>query len=109
MQRFRRRPISCSSNAQKHAVATSRNESRTASIESTYKDPPTDASQTDETADKQTNSTTYPKAKEVQRKYYDRSRKNLNPLKNGDIVRMQPVKLGEKKWKKGRVVQKVGL
>jgi hypothetical protein len=63
MQRFRRRPISCSSHAQKHATATSRDESRTASIESTYKDPPTDACQTDEIADKQTNSTTCPKSK----------------------------------------------
>lgn len=42
------------------------------------------------------------KAKEIQRKYYDRSSKNLNPLKNRDSVRMQPIKLGEKKWKKDR-------
>jgi hypothetical protein len=48
------------------------------------------------------------KAKEIQKKYYDQRSKQLEPLEKGDIVRMQPIKLC-KKWKKGRVVQKVGI
>ena len=41
------------------------------------------------------------KAQEIQQKYYNRGSKELDPLKNGDIVRLQPTKLGEKKWKTG--------
>ncbi len=49
------------------------------------------------------------KAQEIQQKYYNRGSKELDPLKNGDIVRLQPIKLGEKKWKIGRIVRKVGI
>ena len=33
--------------------------------------------------------------------YYNRSAKDLPPLCEGDVVRMKPFKLGEKKWNKG--------
>ena len=33
------------------------------------------------------------KTQEMQEKYYNRGSKELNPLKNGDIVRMQPLNL----------------
>ncbi len=49
------------------------------------------------------------KAQEIQQKYHNRGSKELDPLKIGDIVRLQPTKLGEKKWKTGRIVRKVGI
>lgn len=49
------------------------------------------------------------KAQEQQRKYYNRGARELSPLKEGDKVRIQPTRCGQKKWKKGRVVKQVGI
>ena len=46
------------------------------------------------------------KSQESQKKYYDRSTKELPPLQTEDLVRIKPNKIGDKKWKPG-VVKKV--
>ena len=42
-----------------------------------------------------------------QAKHYDQSAKSLPVLEGGDCVRMQPIKLGENKWKKGTIVKRL--
>ena len=46
---------------------------------------------------------------ELLKKYYNRGAKVLRPLKEGDGVRIQPTRFGQKAWKKGRVLRKVGI
>lgn len=41
-----------------------------------------------------------------QKWYYDRTAKDLKPLKKGDAVRMKPLCPGEKKWRKALVIEK---
>ena len=43
---------------------------------------------------------------ENQKKYYNRSSRNLKVLKPGDVIRLQP-NPGEKYWKKGKVVEEI--
>lgn len=44
---------------------------------------------------------------ESQAKYFNRGARDLTPLKEGDVVRMKPFQLGEKRWKKGVVVTRL--
>ena len=46
---------------------------------------------------------------QLQKKYHDRGAKELSPLRKGEVVRRQPTRIGEKKWKRGIVVRKVGI
>ena len=46
------------------------------------------------------------RSQDSQKKYYNRSTKELPPLKAEDQVRIKPNKIGDKKWKPG-VVKKV--
>ena len=38
-----------------------------------------------------------------QAEYYNRNAHDLSALEEGDVVRMQPFKLGQKEWKKGTI------
>ena len=46
---------------------------------------------------------------QLQKKYHDRGAKELSPLRKGEVVRLQPTRIGEKKWKRGIVVRKAGI
>ena len=46
---------------------------------------------------------------EHQRKYYNRGARELSPLKEGDMVRIQPTRCGQKKWKQAIVIRQVGI
>lgn len=41
-----------------------------------------------------------------QKYYFNRTAKDLHPLDKGDVVRMKPLRLGEKKWRKALVIEK---
>ena len=43
-----------------------------------------------------------------QRKHYDKGAQDLSPLQKGDVIRMQPFELGQKKWTKAQVMKQVG-
>ena len=43
-----------------------------------------------------------------QAEYYNRNAHDLPALEEEDVVRMQPVKLGQKEWKKGIVKHRLG-
>ena len=45
---------------------------------------------------------------ERQAKYYNKSARDLKPLKEGDVIRMKPYKKGDKSWKKGVVEKACG-
>lgn len=42
-----------------------------------------------------------------QAKYYNKSARDLQPLKQGDTVRMKPFQLGNKTWMKGKISQRL--
>ena len=42
-----------------------------------------------------------------QARYYDRSARDLPTLRGGDTVRMKPFRLGDKSWKKAKVVERL--
>ena len=42
-----------------------------------------------------------------QARYYDRSARDLPTLREGDTVRMKPFRLGDKSWKKAKVVERL--
>ena len=44
---------------------------------------------------------------ETQARNYNRSARDLPPLEEGEVVRMKPFQLGEKRWKKGIVATKL--
>ncbi|XP_028394408.1 uncharacterized protein LOC114518588 [Dendronephthya gigantea] len=44
-----------------------------------------------------------------QQRYYNKGTRMLEPLREGDTVKMQPVQLGQKKWATGKVVKNVGI
>ena len=43
-----------------------------------------------------------------QKFYYDRSASDLQDLQKDDVVRMQPFRLNEKTWRKGKVLKPLG-
>ena len=50
------------------------------------------------------------KLKDVQKRqarYYNSNAKDQPPVNKGDTVRMKPVVLGQKEWKKGVVVERL--
>ena len=47
------------------------------------------------------------KKQETQRAYFDRSAKDLAPLEEGDVLRMQPFIKGKKSWDKAPVHQRL--
>lgn len=47
--------------------------------------------------------------KQKQQFYYNQGTKDLQPLKNGDVVRIQPSTQTNKEWKKGIVKSKVNI
>ena len=47
--------------------------------------------------------------KQKQQFYYNQGTKDLQPLKNGDVVRIQPSTQTKKEWKKGIVKSKVNI
>ncbi|XP_064629246.1 uncharacterized protein K02A2.6-like [Lineus longissimus] len=46
-------------------------------------------------------------SQEKQRHYYDRNAKDLTPLHPGDTVRLQPMRKGEKSWKRAKVTKQL--
>ncbi|CAB4028483.1 Retrovirus-related Pol poly from transposon, partial [Paramuricea clavata] len=46
---------------------------------------------------------------QLRKKYHDRGAKELSPLRKGEVVRLQPARIGEKKWKRGIVVREAGI
>ena len=44
----------------------------------------------------------------MQKFYYDRSANDLPNLQKDDVVRMQPVRLNEKRWRKAKVLKPLG-
>ena len=46
--------------------------------------------------------------KNKQKHYYDRNSKDLEPIKIGQTVRIEPVVIGEKIWQKGRCIEQLG-
>ena len=44
--------------------------------------------------------------KERQKFYYNKGSRELKEINNGETVRMQPTKLGEKIWKKARCIER---
>ena len=49
------------------------------------------------------------KRQDLQRRYYDRGARDLSPLQEGEMVRIQPVHKGQRKWKKGKVIRQTGV
>ena len=43
-----------------------------------------------------------------QRKHYNKGAQDLSPLQKGDVIRIQPFELGQKKWTKAQVTKQVG-
>ena len=42
-----------------------------------------------------------------QARYYDRSARDLPALHEGDTMRMKPFRLGDRSWKKAKVVERL--
>ena len=46
------------------------------------------------------------KKQQIQSNSYNRGTRDLDPLEEGDVVRMRPFRLGQKSWEKGNVVKR---